>query len=196
MSVVIGVSGAYRSGKDTVADYLRREYGFERIAMADPLKTEVKRIWRRTLEAYAAERNGGLPVGADEIDRIIYTDRTPVTRALLQEHGTELRRAEDTDYWVKAWARAVEGRPRVVTPDVRFPNETAAVRAAKGYLVRVERLGFDGDSHDSERALDQWVDWDVIFFNDGTIEDLYQRVEQWCRHIGLERHDREHPVLP
>lgn len=187
MSVVIGVSGAYRSGKDTVADYLRREYGFERIAMSDPLKTEVKRIWRRTLEAYAAERNGGLPARAEDIDRLIYSDRTPVTRALLQEHGTELRRAEDVDYWVKAWARAIEPHPRVVTPDIRFPNETAAVRVAKGYLVRVVRPGFEGDSHESERALDAWVDWDVILFNDGTINDLYAKVEIWCRHIRLMR---------
>ena len=35
---IIGVSGQLGSGKDTVADYLVKEHGFVRIALADPIK--------------------------------------------------------------------------------------------------------------------------------------------------------------
>ena len=36
--MIVGVSGLKRSGKDTVAELLVKEYGFERYSFADPIK--------------------------------------------------------------------------------------------------------------------------------------------------------------
>lgn len=41
MSKVLALSGFKGSGKDTVAEYLVKKYGFERISFADPLKNMV-----------------------------------------------------------------------------------------------------------------------------------------------------------
>lgn len=42
---LIAISGWKRSGKDTVADYLVKEYGAERIGFADPLKDMVSELF-------------------------------------------------------------------------------------------------------------------------------------------------------
>lgn len=186
--VVVGVAGAIGAGKDTVAACLAREYGFARVSFADALKDEVLARLRRTLiEVVRATEFGCLPVAGHaagwdaRLRRLVYQDKPPIVRALLQEWGTELRRAEDPDYWVKRWAETVATTtaPGIVTPDVRFENEARAVRQAGGYLVRVVRPGLTPDSHVSEAFQQQYQAWDVELVNDGTVADLDARVRQW-----------------
>ena len=189
--LIVGVAGPMGSGKDTVAACLVERFGFVRLGMADALKREVSTIWRRTLDAHLHQTYGASEmsrVGLDEmIRRSLYEHRTPVTRALLQEHGTELRRAEDPDYWVARWtatARSIQGS--VVCPDVRFPNELAALRALGGVLVVVERPGYLGTGHASETSLEGVVP-DITFVNDGTVLDLWARVSEWITPLFTKR---------
>ena len=84
--------------------------------------------------------------------------------SLLQWWGTEFRRAQDPDYWVKSWAKAVDPTADIVmTPDMRFINEAVAVKAKGGYTIRISRLNPDGTpyvdptrdvNHRSETELD------------------------------------------
>lgn len=183
---VIGISGHIGAGKDVIASYLIRTHDYVRRGFSDALKAEVMTTLRPMLHAYVLEReSAGAAYDADTLDdavyRLLYRDRTPVTRALLQAWGTELRRREDPDYWVLAWARWARGTSaqRVVAPDVRFRNEAAMIRSLGGRLVRVRRPGQDGDDHPSERELAGWDDWDAVFDNAGTIADLEEAVEAW-----------------
>jgi hypothetical protein len=100
-------------------------------------------------------------------------------RRLLQHFGTEFRRAQDPDYWVrKTLARISEERPDfALINDLRFPNEMKAIQAAGGYVVRVTRVGFVSDvpEHVSETALNHLtpLDWDYcIEAPDGQLEVL------------------------
>jgi len=100
-------------------------------------------------------------------------------RTLLQWWGTEFRRAQDPDYWVKkTMARISEENPEVaLISDLRFPNEVEGIRAAGGYVVRVDRVGYVSDvpEHVSEKALDGMseMDWDyVIKAPDGGLQVL------------------------
>lgn len=100
-------------------------------------------------------------------------------RALLQWWGTEFRRTQDPDYWVKKTAaRIFNDRPEAaLICDLRFPNEMAAIQNAGGYCVRVTRVGYESNvpEHVSERALDgvDRMDWDhVIEVPDGNLELL------------------------
>lgn len=61
----------------------------------------------------------------------------------------------------------------VLIPDLRFPNEAAAIRAAGGVLLRITGDPSGGaardlrDPHDpTETALDAWSDWDAVIDND------------------------------
>lgn len=178
---IVGISGHLGAGKDSLAHRLVTRHGFVRVGFADSLKFEVASTLRRTLLAYAGER--GMVVDVDTSDQVIrdmlWDNRTPMTRALLQEWGTELRRQQDPDYWVKAWQRAAERFPRVVVPDVRFTNEAKAIRELGGTLVKVVRPGHEGDSHASESFASGWQEWDHVFTNEGTIDDLQRALDVW-----------------
>jgi len=88
---------------------------------------------------------------------------------LLQWWGTELRRAQDPNYWVKKTFVAIPKNADIVMiTDVRFPNEADAVKQQGGYTINVQRLREDGQpyysgdrpaDHISETALDGY-NWD------------------------------------
>jgi len=85
---------------------------------------------------------------------------------LLQWWGTEYRRAQDPEYWVKkTFANIPANLDIAMITDVRFPNEATAVNERGGYTVNVQRLRTDGQpfydnsrpaDHPSETALDGW----------------------------------------
>ena len=176
--MILGIAGHMRSGKDTLAAYFVRAHGFARVGFADALKDEVLTRLPRTLAAIgelAYPELSTLAIGA-----YLLKTKPPVIRALLQEYGTQVRRADDPAYWLDRWE---ERRPvwgNVVAPDVRFTNEAEHVKAIGGMVVRVERPGHGGDGHESER-LD--FPWDHVFQNAGTIQDLERHATTWYAYV-------------
>ncbi len=81
--------------------------------------------------------------------------------------------------------------PNWIITDVRFPNEAEAIKSKGGIVIRVNRpckechgIGYHKMDcnigryeHESERALDKYGHFDHIIENDGTIEDLLQKVK-------------------
>jgi hypothetical protein len=200
--ILVGVHGRIGTGKDTVAAYLCRQWGFGRRGFADALKQEVATRLRKTVIAYLLEADEATRAeyhqfeGTAKLDvfwehRIhdaLWVEKPPVLRALLQEYGTEVRRADDGDYWVRAWTdalahergpRSAAGWPRIAVPDVRFTNEAMALRRLGGYLVKVVRAGRRGDAHASETDLDGWTDWDLVLVNNETAAELEAKVGAW-----------------
>ena len=109
---------------------------------------------------------------------------TAVTvRRVLQWWGTEYRRAQDPDYWTKAWSRKIEQfdleQTHVLIDDVRFVNELNTIKVHGGLIVKIERPGFDGaNNHASETSLDNYTDWSEIVVNDGTLEEFKSKIEK------------------
>lgn len=182
-SPLIGISGPARAGKDAVALRLVSKWGYERLAFADELRREVKERMPRTLRAiHDLQCNPWTAETRDHVDRCIDHMLTVTKprgiRELLQEYGTDVRRADQETYWTSRWWAAARGRA-VVAPDVRFPTEAAAVREAGGVLWRVERPSLGpGLDHVSEHAMDGWGRWDAVIVNEGTIEDLWRKVDE------------------
>jgi hypothetical protein len=83
---------------------------------------------------------------------------------LLQWWGTEYRRAQDLNYWVKKWKEGINPKADIVlATDMRFFNEGDAVYSVGGFRVQVSRLNQDGTqftdpdrdaNHISETQLD------------------------------------------
>lgn len=112
-------------------------------------------------------------------------------RRLLQLHGTDIRRRQDPDYWVKRLVPRLaedlqQGRAVYLT-DVRETNEVAGVQALGGIVVRLDatvetrqariadRDGYTPSpselSHPIETALDAYDGFDVRVSNDGSWQD-------------------------
>lgn len=193
--MLIAIAGAIGSGKSAIAARLAERYGFRVVHFADALREEVMARLPLTLRAmhdaiaFVPASSPCLHGDYDAcIRHMVYVTKPPTFRALLQEYGSEVRRADDPDYWVKRWAKTatdhLHGRPVgccVVSPDCRFPNEAKAVRDMGGLLWKVERPGHTGSGHVSETALSHWFDWDAVIVNDGTLIDLYCEVDRLLR---------------
>lgn len=169
---VVGISGKSQNGKDTIADYLVRYYGFKKVAFADPLKDALAAmlgINRALLDSQE---------GKASVDPI--TGQT--YRVLLQALGTMMRQefgkhvemitgvypqmARDEMFWVQLFADKYKdiGDERLVTTDIRYPNEADAVRKIGGFIIRHDRRDWVPDpeinAHSSEYALDDYLRFD------------------------------------
>lgn len=158
---IIGLTGHAGVGKDAAASFLK-PHGYQRLALADPLKGVARAI--------------GWDGSKDVQERCICG--MAGGRELLQLLGTEgVRDHLGRDVWVQALRRRIRPGSRVVVSDVRFVNEAEAVRSWGGEVWRIERPGYPGDDHASERGVRQIMP-DRVICNDGTLDDLRVRVEE------------------
>jgi hypothetical protein len=115
---------------------------------------------------------------AARLDWLIRRKPEPV-RLLLQEFGSEVRRADAPDYWVDRW-RALwraQGFPPVVVPDCRYENELGALAGLSAALLRVDRPDLpDLDPHPSEHGWRGWTRWDRVLTNNSTVGALHASV--------------------
>lgn len=169
---LIGLSGYAQSGKDTAADALK-EYGYERVAFADVLRSAV----------YAL--NPLMPDGRrvqDIVDEMGW-DSAKVNftevRTLLQKMGTEVgRNLLGENVWVDTALNGLDPDGKYVVTDCRFPNEAAAIRERGGIVFRIARAGVTkANDHPSETSLDNYA-FDGIIINDGTVEDFRAEVKE------------------
>ena len=176
--MLIGVGGKARSGKSTVAGHLVVSKGFWTLAFAEPLKAGAQAIFGLTPE----QTDGRLKEMVDE-----RWGMTP--RQILQLLATEaMRRVFGDDIWVKLLdiriQRLLSMHPdaNIVVSDVRFKSEASAIKSWGGIIIRINRDGAGATGgvigHVSETELDARTEWDYLIDNNGTIEELYGRVDR------------------
>lgn len=217
-NILIGMTGLARSGKDTVADYLVKEYGFVKMSLAGPLKEMARRIdpiIGYDLEAIEYKGNFGEAVRrdltdvtpvrlVDALDRLGEDEvkaRFPEYRNFLVKLGTDGIRHVDDSFWIDLAMSGIEdelmgGSGRVVVTDVRFQNEADAI-ITQGWggftssrLWNVDRPGLTRDGSSTE-ALAGKLGEDVVIHNDGTLLKLGKQVDKLIN-ITIE----EGPIVP
>lgn len=183
--MLIGICGKAGAGKDTVGDYLIEKYGFEKIALADPIKRLVQDVF--VLDSHTV------------YDRVAREQELPqwknwTVRKLLQYVGTELFRNNiDAEIWVKSlWFRVASNpNKNYVVSDCRFPNEINFLKENgkdKFTSIKVIREGCDGNvglvGHESEK-YDLEANHDL--YNNGTIDYLHKKVDSLMEEIGVNK---------
>ena len=164
---IIALTGLAGTGKDTAADILATHCGFTKLAFADALRAEVQAAFNVPVELLTRRDLKEMPTAAlalvecgdrgfigsvalqylkngDQIDREwLFMPRTP--RAIMQQWGTEYRRAQRVNYWLEllrsriTQLHALDGRSRFVITDCRFENEAAMIRAMGGVVWQITR---------------------------------------------------------
>jgi hypothetical protein len=195
--LLLGISGKAGAGKDVFATIAKEEFGAVIIPFAAGVKEEVADFLTKYAIAFQHRNLWGGQVDKEEPVELDWcvgdvVDEHPwlagkcrdlTFRGLLQMWGTEYRRNEDTDYWVKkAFAKMVDTNTLYVVSDVRFPNETAAILNVGGSLIRVYRplgVNISNMEHVSETALDDWKVWNCEICNGGTLEEYMEQ----CRDV-------------
>lgn len=118
---VIGITGAARAGKDTLAQFiLKLVPGAERFAFSDGLSAYCRATGRMQ-------------------------ERDP---RVLQDVGSAFR-LNDSSVWLRVLYGAIEDRrPHLaVITGVRFPNEAEMIESMGGFVIRVVRLQPDGSEY-------------------------------------------------
>jgi hypothetical protein len=191
--MILGLNGLKGSGKDTVAAYLIKEYGFERRAFADPLKKSVATLFDIPFHKIDEYKNDPkiwvelsqadkpiLPIGAETFKALTF-------REFLQRYGTESHRGVfGENFWVDQTMPKdafYSGRKIVIT-DLRFDNEAKRVHDCGGSVIRIDRPEVDThDTHVSEAPLAHKL-VDFILQNDKGLDELYALTESMLTYIG------------
>ena len=166
----IGFCGYMRSGKTTCANLLK-DLLYERFitstisGFAIPLKEMMAEYFGFTYEELYTQHG----------KKRKNEHWGMSNRKCLQKLGTDaLRDNFHPDVWVNiAKFRNKNVDVPIIFDDVRFDNEVEMI-SNEGLVIRVDRPGCIGNDHASERLI---TDVDYILTNDGTLEDLKDRVE-------------------
>lgn len=147
-----------RSGKDTCVDYLIKRYGGVKISFSEPLY-EILHYAQRVCE-FEEEKD----------------------RWFLQTIGTYWARNKNPDVWVNLALRKVQSLGEgvnVYNSDIRFKNELTAMIREEFVCIKINRdVERKMTEHISECDLDGVEGWDYVINNDGTIDDLYKKLDE------------------
>lgn len=176
MSIVC-VCGLRRSGKDTIANILKNDHGYKVVKIAGLLKDMLKTVFNFTDE----QLEGDLK---EELD-----PRWGVTpRKVMQFMGTEVMQFKIQEllpdigrmFWTRAFIERylpANNTDNLVISDIRFLHEYEELKKHTNNIrvIRVLRQGCNLDDHASEKEYLK-IPVDNIIENDGTIEDLREKV--------------------
>lgn len=187
---LIGLLGKQGSGKDTTADILVAEYGFERYALAAPI-----REMALVIDPLVNGWEPGTYVRLSSVIENFGWDRAkrdiPEVRHLLQVIGTDaVRTIIGPDTWIDLARKRLQGPLEAgqdfVITDIRYPNEAALVADLGGVIVKLERDSPDASNvtHISESGIDS-ITWDWALDNNGTLEHLADQLDRVMTGLGI-----------
>ena len=212
--MIIGVVGFIGSGKGTVGDLLKTEFGFHSISFASHLKDVASLLfgWDRNLLEGDTDESRSFREKPDGFwSSRIGEHFTP--RLALQLLGTEAgRKVFHEDFWIYALENKINKlgeNKNVVVTDVRFKNEIQWIKRKNGILIEIRRgprpswfhiagdANKNGGSVFSEKfMLEQsgihesewrWIGSgiDYIVDNNDTLEKLKERITECLKcHYG------------
>lgn len=180
MSILLGLAGFKRSGKDSVADHLVEQHGFIKYALASPIKEALKTIFLWDDDDIELRKEVVDPEWGISPRQAMQHMGTEWAQYDLGRNYSEYGDTTGRRLWVKRlqkWYRE-EGFPSdVVVSDVRFPHEVQGIRDLGGSIILVERPYMTNyDTHESERHIES-LDVDYRVSNNSTLERLHREVE-------------------
>lgn len=170
---LVAISGAARSGKDTLAQALCGNFGYHQHSFAEPIYKMLNTL--PYLEHISSRRST-----EEKETPLSFYGKSP--RQLLQTLGTEWGRFYvHPDLWIRILEDKLMrkydflGHCAFVVSDLRFQNEADWVRSIGGLVVHVEREDVvQVTAHVSESGF-PLLAGDRVVYNNSTIEALCQQ---------------------
>lgn len=176
--IIIGLMGKKDTGKSEVANYLMEKHDFGCAAYADNLKYKLADLlnipiddfYPQTEEDRKRRENEVLP----KIGRTI--------RQLMQIYGDGCREMLYKEIWIDLMDRLLKERfygSLLVISDVRYVNEADYIRNNGGFIIKITnpKKRFE-DNHVSEIEQDEVGPPFFIIMNDGSLKDLFAKVDK------------------
>lgn len=166
--MIIGITGLKRSGKDTIADFLVSDFGFEKYSFATPLKKAVCEIFGWDFNTVEKNEN------KEKIDPNFGISYRQACQDLgtewgqlgLSERFPEFKMITGRNLWVKRFIAHYNKNKlkNIVIPDIRFPHEEKAIKDLDGKIIKVIRPQIkNNDIHESEKHIGSIIaDYNII----------------------------------
>jgi hypothetical protein len=191
--LLIGFIGKMGSGKTTAADYCVDSYGFTKHNFKDALDKELAMLYPTVISKLSNDW--------PDVEMALKVKPTPdAIRELKQKHGTDVRRAQDQQYWVKKWMDYYMGftsDARICADDVRFLNEVEAIKNMGGIIVRIKRDDVvdtgthAGGAHISETELDNYEADVTVVAEQGDFSMLHRSLDSIIENDNDYRNGKE-----
>jgi len=161
----IAFIGKAKSGKTTACTHILENYkGFTKVNFKDALVAELRQnfpdLLQKLVELEYPSRMFSDKVAQQKwidqswIDQL-FLDKPPLMRALMQNYGTEVRRAGNVNYWVNEWVTTRKTLGDVLVDDCRFHNEAQTIRDHGGVIIKIVQVGVeDSGTHSSELEME------------------------------------------
>lgn len=178
--MIVGFAGKMRSGKDTAAGYLKDCHNYLGLSFARALREEVEQAKHDKTEPPGMPTVVSHAFRAMAVEEIYRKPTTLNARIVLQWWGTDYRRNDNQEYWVRKLLYSMHPGANYAISDVRFASEAEAIRDNGGIVIKIER---DADldipvgipRHASEELN---FDVDYVVQNNGSFQDLYEQIEK------------------
>jgi hypothetical protein len=149
-----------RSGKDTSANYLLNKYGGTKISFAKPIYDILE--FTQTTCNFELKKD----------------------REFLRWVANWAKR-KDPDIWINLALSQVQKDENYYCSDLRFLNELDCLKKQGWICVKVVRNEVEEkDLDQSEVELDKYTSWDYVIENNGTLEELYDKLDDLVRSIN------------
>lgn len=180
--MIIGISAKKQHGKDSVANIIQEltSNKFKIVKFADKLKDFVCELINCSRIDLEDENFKNKPLGNEwdfiDIDGNI---QKMTSRLLMQKIGTDaMRNYVHNNVWINATFSEYCDRCNWIITDLRFKNEFEYIKKYEGITIRINRPSIlINDDHPSETNLDDIKDFNYYIKNDGSYEDLVNKVK-------------------
>lgn len=162
--IKIGFVSTMGCGKDTAVDYLIRKYGGTKISFSKYLYDILN--FAQNICGFEKEKD----------------------RKFLQFIGTEWARNKNPNIWIELVLKSIKEIPEnenIFCSDIRFLNELEMLKENKWICIKIDRnveisqrLGTGDEKHISERELETCGKWDYFIENNGSLDDLYKKIDE------------------
>lgn len=201
--MILGICGLQSSGKDTIGNYLIKNYQFKKFSFAEVLKDIISILFnwdRNKLEGLSVEDR----IWRENIDEwwskeLNIPEFSP--RYAMRFIGTDLFRTYfRDDIWVKILKKKITEislYKNVVITDCRFPNEINMIKSSGGKIIHLYRnipnwvfnykSGTVDENHLKKLNIHiseyAWIKEhsDHIIFNSKSVEELYEDIDNFMK---------------
>jgi dephospho-CoA kinase/NTP pyrophosphatase (non-canonical NTP hydrolase) len=194
--IIIAFCGLAQSGKSTAMRAVRQflkanapNAAVHELSFAEPLKEAYRAITGEAFLDVAEYKNA---------PSAMFEGLT--NRQVIQKMGTDaLRNSFDKRVWIKCLQKKVEGIAQnghesyVLISDLRFANEADWVISNNGIIVQIRRKGVVSDGHESEDTV---LIPGYLIKNDGTLEELYEKINNLCWAVVMPEKKDKSPEMP
>jgi hypothetical protein len=169
-------------GKDTSADFLVQKYGYQKYALADPMKKALQLLFNFSDEQLWGDKKEILDpiwqVTPREMMQFIGID------VLFNELGDRFPHFSKTNgktFYIRSFETRIQKFPNdlFVISDLRMQEDVIALKKMGAVIICLERPEVAStDRHLSEEGVTLVTGYDYKIINDGTIKELEQKIDQ------------------